>query len=71
MIGYVLLLIFAQYGTNDDSCLQLAALCSQAVDYAKNGVPVDIHDSPRLLIPYKPDWHMVSFSKVEPSKAHA
>ncbi|OSX65461.1 hypothetical protein POSPLADRAFT_1134844 [Postia placenta MAD-698-R-SB12] len=44
-------------GVRDPKCLELAALCSQAVDYPKNGVPVDIHHSPRLLIPYKPDWH--------------
>ncbi|KAL6305270.1 RdRP-domain-containing protein [Sparassis latifolia] len=44
-------------GTMDKSCLELAQLCSQAVDYPKNGKAVDIHDSPRFLIPYKPDWH--------------
>src|SRR6202011_2005278 len=31
--------------------------CSAAVDYPKNGVPVNIDSCPRLLIPYKPDWH--------------
>ncbi|KAI0748499.1 RdRP-domain-containing protein [Daedaleopsis nitida] len=45
-------------GTNDPHCLTLAELCSQAVDYPKNGIPVDIHDSPRLLIRAKPDWKM-------------
>ncbi|TBU35633.1 RdRP-domain-containing protein [Dichomitus squalens] len=45
-------------GTNDPACLDLAQLCSQAVDYPKNGIPVDIHDSPRLLIRFKPDWKM-------------
>ncbi|KAI0718290.1 RdRP-domain-containing protein [Fomitopsis betulina] len=44
-------------GTNDERCIELARLCSQAVDYPKNGMPVDIFDSPRWLIPYKPDWH--------------
>ncbi|GJE87096.1 RdRP-domain-containing protein [Phanerochaete sordida] len=43
-------------GTRDPRCMKLAELCSQAVDYPKNGVPVDIQDSPRLLIQYKPDW---------------
>ncbi|KAI0780590.1 RdRP-domain-containing protein [Trametes elegans] len=43
-------------GTNDPACIELAGLCSQAVDYPKNGVPVDIFDSPRLLIREKPDW---------------
>ncbi|TFK54621.1 RdRP-domain-containing protein [Heliocybe sulcata] len=32
-------------------------LCSRAVDYPKNGVPVNIDRSPRFLIRYKPDWH--------------
>ncbi|EPQ57890.1 RdRP-domain-containing protein [Gloeophyllum trabeum ATCC 11539] len=44
-------------GTQDERCLQLAELCSRAVDYPKSGVPVNIDKSPRLLIPYKPDWH--------------
>ncbi|KAI8989763.1 RdRP-domain-containing protein [Trametes punicea] len=43
-------------GTSDPACIELARLCSQAVDYPKNGVPVDIFDSPRLLIREKPDW---------------
>ncbi|KAH9930752.1 RdRP-domain-containing protein [Fomitopsis serialis] len=47
----------SKHGTKDDRCLELARLCSQAVDYPKNGEPVDIFDSPRRLIPYKPDWH--------------
>jgi len=38
--------------------MKLAALCSQAVDYAKNGNPVEIHNNlPKLLIKFKPDWH--------------
>jgi RNA-dependent RNA polymerase len=38
--------------------MRLAALCSRAVDYAKNGVPVNIHNSlPKPLIKFKPDWH--------------
>ncbi|RPD66474.1 RdRP-domain-containing protein [Lentinus tigrinus ALCF2SS1-7] len=45
-------------GTNDPRCIELAQLCSQAVDYPKNGIPVDAHDSPRLLIRSKPDWKM-------------
>jgi RNA-dependent RNA polymerase len=32
-------------------------LCGQAVDYARNGVPVNLQNRlPRLLIKYKPDW---------------
>jgi RNA-dependent RNA polymerase len=39
--------------------MRLAELCSQAVDYAKNGNPVDLHNNnlPKALIKYKPDWH--------------
>jgi len=38
--------------------LRLAELCSQAVDYPKNGIPVNIDDPPipRTLIRCKPDW---------------
>ncbi|KAL4244861.1 RNA-dependent RNA polymerase [Abortiporus biennis] len=46
----------SKYGTKDQKCLQLSELCSQAVDYSKNGIPVDMQRSPRRLIPYKPDW---------------
>ena len=39
--------------------MKLARLCSQAVDYAKNGNPVDISGGnlPKPLIKFKPDWH--------------
>jgi RNA-dependent RNA polymerase len=38
--------------------MKLARLCSQAVDYAKNGNPVDIHNNlPKKLIKFNPDWH--------------
>lgn len=38
--------------------MKLAALCSQAVDYAKNGNPVNIHGNlPKKLIKFNPDWH--------------
>ncbi|KAH8995456.1 RdRP-domain-containing protein [Lactarius akahatsu] len=45
-------------GVFDDRCMRLATLCSKAVDYAKNGVPVEIsgNNLPRLLIKFKPDW---------------
>ncbi|KAI0822735.1 RdRP-domain-containing protein [Trametes gibbosa] len=49
-------------GTSDPACIELARLCSQAVDYPKNGVPVDIFDSPRLLIREKPDWKKAEHS---------
>ncbi|KAI6110431.1 RNA dependent RNA polymerase-domain-containing protein [Pisolithus croceorrhizus] len=44
-------------GTLDPACLRLAELHSQAVDYPKNGRKVRIHDLPRALVPFKPDWH--------------
>jgi len=38
--------------------MKLALLCSQAVDYAKNGNPVNIHGNlPKKLIKFNPDWH--------------
>jgi RNA-dependent RNA polymerase len=38
--------------------MRLAALCNLAVDYAKNGVPVDIYNNlPKPLLKFKPDWH--------------
>ena len=38
--------------------MELAKLYSQAVDYAKKGVPVNItNDFPRPLIKFKPDWN--------------
>jgi RNA-dependent RNA polymerase len=37
--------------------MKLAELCSKAVDYAKNGKPVDLRNNlPRTLIKFKPDW---------------
>ncbi|KAG5651105.1 hypothetical protein H0H81_009836 [Sphagnurus paluster] len=46
-------------GIRDENCLWLAQLCSQAVDYPKQGIPVDIENDrlPRTLIRCKPDWH--------------
>ncbi|KAJ2968830.1 hypothetical protein NUW54_g13105 [Trametes sanguinea] len=49
-----------QYGTFDQDCMKLAMLCSQAVDYPKNGVPVDRENMPHPLIRAKPDWKKVN-----------
>ena len=50
-------LTYRQDGVYDNNCKKLAKLYSQAVDYAKNGIPVDItNDFPRPLIKFKPDW---------------
>jgi RNA-dependent RNA polymerase len=47
--------------------MTLAELCSQAVDYPKNGTPVNINNNtfPKPLIRFKPDWH-----KTEVTGAH-
>ena len=52
-------LIRRQDGVFDRRCMKLAELCSQAVDYAKNGNPVNIYDGnlPKKLIKFNPDWH--------------
>jgi len=41
--------------------MKLARLCNKAVDYVKNGKPVDLHnnDVPKPLIKFKPDWHKI------------
>ena len=39
--------------------MKLAAMCSQAVDYPKNGVPVNIEEMPRTKLRAKPDWKKV------------
>ncbi|KAJ7766875.1 RNA dependent RNA polymerase-domain-containing protein [Mycena metata] len=56
-------------GMHDEDCKRLAALCSQAVDYPKQGIPVDLDGNnrlPRTLIRCKPDWH--SAEVVSPRK---
>lgn len=49
----------SQYGVFDEYCMVLARLCSQAVDYPKNGVPVKKTEMPKKLIYAKPDWKKV------------
>ncbi|KAF9265704.1 RdRP-domain-containing protein [Marasmius fiardii PR-910] len=46
-------------GIYDKDCLHLARLCALAVDYAKQGIPVDPDKEgfPSTLIRCKPDWH--------------
>jgi RNA-dependent RNA polymerase len=52
------ILTYQQDGVFDARCMKLAALCSRAVDYAKNGEPVNIYGNlPKPLIRFKPDWH--------------
>ncbi|EMD38185.1 hypothetical protein CERSUDRAFT_113336 [Gelatoporia subvermispora B] len=57
----------SKYGVNDPSCLELARLCSQAVDYPKNGIPVDKGDAPRTLLPYKPNWKQAEDNDSRPT----
>lgn len=42
--------------SEDPDCLILAELASQAVDFAKSGVPADISRMPRYKFRQKPDW---------------
>jgi len=46
-------------GVFDPNCLFLAELCSQAVDYPKQGIAPNLEGDqlPRTLIRCKPDWH--------------
>ncbi|KAJ6502132.1 RNA dependent RNA polymerase-domain-containing protein [Mycena sanguinolenta] len=46
-------------GMYDSACVYLAELCSQAVDYPKQGIAVDLDKTnlPRKLIRCNPDWH--------------
>ncbi|TFK84610.1 RdRP-domain-containing protein [Polyporus arcularius HHB13444] len=53
-------------GVFDRDCMKLAQLCSQAVDYAKNGVPVRIDDMPTPYIRAKPDWKKKEDNDVRP-----
>ncbi|OSD06554.1 RdRP-domain-containing protein [Trametes coccinea BRFM310] len=57
----------SQYGTFDKDCLKLAILCSQAVDYPKNGVPVDRENLPHPLIRANPDWKKAEDNDPRPS----
>lgn len=43
-------------GTKDPVCIELAKLCSQAVDYPKNGMPVPLNRLPRPILYHRPDW---------------
>ncbi|KAJ3896699.1 RNA dependent RNA polymerase-domain-containing protein [Lentinula edodes] len=56
-------------GFFDPDCVKLATLCSQAVDYPKKGVRVDISGNklPRSLIRAKPDWHAAEV--IDPRKS--
>ncbi|PIL35600.1 RNA-dependent RNA polymerase [Ganoderma sinense ZZ0214-1] len=46
----------SRHGTFDRDCMTLAGLCSQAVDYPKNGMPVNLDNLPHTIIHAKPDW---------------
>lgn len=49
----------SKQGIFDVGCVKIAELCSQAVDYPKQGIPVDLENGnlPRPLMRQKPDWH--------------
>ena len=42
--------------SEDPKCLILARLASEAVDFAKSGVPANISNMPKLHFARKPDW---------------
>ncbi|TCD64916.1 hypothetical protein EIP91_003452 [Steccherinum ochraceum] len=53
----------SKFGTLDSRCIELAKLCSQATDYPKRGIPVNMSDAPRRLWPsIEPDWKQVGDS---------
>ncbi|KAF7311429.1 RNA-dependent RNA polymerase [Mycena kentingensis (nom. inval.)] len=56
-------------GMNDGNCQKLAALCSQAVDYPKQGIAVDLNANPlpKLLLRCKPDWHSAEVISPRPT----
>ncbi|KAI1796889.1 RdRP-domain-containing protein [Ganoderma leucocontextum] len=43
-------------GTFDRDCMILAQMCYHAVDYPRNGVPVNVENMPRRVFYAKPDW---------------
>ncbi|CCM04578.1 uncharacterized protein FIBRA_06759 [Fibroporia radiculosa] len=47
----------SQEGSLDKRCIELARLCSDAVDYPKTGRAVNSRTAPKKLLPYSPDWH--------------
>jgi RNA-dependent RNA polymerase len=53
--------------------MKLAELFNRAVDYAKNGEPVDIYNNlPRPLTKFKPDWHKAEVTGArEPDYYHS
>ncbi|KAH8099527.1 RdRP-domain-containing protein [Cristinia sonorae] len=55
----------SKHGTFDAKCIELAQLCSQAVDYPKNGIPVQMDAAPSRLMPYKPDWKQADHKIVQ------
>ena len=51
--------------------MALAQLFSQAVDYPKNGVPVNAENMPRKVIHAKPDWKKVRPRSIDTSTTSA
>lgn len=50
-------------GTKDPKCLRISEMCSQAVDYPKNGIPVDTTNLPKTLMRCNPDWQAAEVLK--------
>ncbi|KAH6905313.1 RdRP-domain-containing protein [Coprinopsis sp. MPI-PUGE-AT-0042] len=58
VLGMLSVKLLRMAGYDDERCIQLASLCSQAVDYPKKGVPVSSASYEQLRTPkkFKPDW---------------
>lgn len=52
-------------GSFDEDCLVLAKLASQAVDFAKSGVPVRHQDIPRARSSMRPDFLVTASDNIE------
>ncbi|KAF9452610.1 RdRP-domain-containing protein [Macrolepiota fuliginosa MF-IS2] len=56
-INWLIIADQSERGIEDDDCLKLAQLHSDAVDYPKSGRAVDPQSIPRLKFKAKPDWN--------------
>jgi RNA-dependent RNA polymerase len=54
-------------GIFDEDCIKLCQIHSNAVDYPKNGTPVDLSTVPKPRSNVKPDWHAPETDDLEAS----
>ena len=57
MVSINWLLIADLYNVFHEDCIELCQIHSNAVDYPKNGTPVEIQQVPKPKSDLKPDWH--------------